>query len=50
VNSLKQIAGIYFSIKKFQDAKGGGKSLPSSQDPGPRIHGVINWTLAHEDP
>ena len=52
VNSLKQIAGIYFSIKKFQDAKEWQKKVLAVDAKDPEAAytiGVIDWTLAHEN-
>ena len=52
VNSLKQIAGIYFSIKKFDDAKEYQKKVLAVDPKDPEAAytiGVINWTLAHEN-
>jgi tetratricopeptide (TPR) repeat protein len=52
VNSLKQIAGIYFSIKKFQEAKEWQKKVLEADPKDPEAAytiGVINWTLAHEN-
>ena len=52
VNSLKQIAGIYYSIKKFDDAKAWQKKVlavdPKDAEAAYTI-GVIDWTLAHEN-
>ncbi len=52
VNSLKQIAGIYFSIKKFPEAKEWQKKVlavdPKDAEAAYTI-GVIDWTLAHEN-
>jgi len=52
VNSLKQIAAINFSIKKFNDAKEYQKKVlavdPKDAEAAYTI-GVINWTLAHEN-
>jgi len=52
VNSLKQIAGIYFSIKKFPEAKDYQKKVlaadPKDAEAAYTI-GVIDWTLAHEN-
>lgn len=51
VNSLKQIAGIYFSIKKFDDAKEWQKKVlaadPKDAEAAYTV-GVIDWTLAHQ--
>jgi tetratricopeptide (TPR) repeat protein len=52
VNSLKQIAAIYFSIKKFDEAKDYQKKVLAvdSKDPEAAYTiGVIDWTLAHEN-
>jgi tetratricopeptide (TPR) repeat protein len=52
VNSMKQIAGIYFSIKKLDDAKEWQKKVldknPSDAEAAYTI-GVIDWTQAHEN-
>ena len=50
VNSLKQVAGIYFSIKKLDDAKVWQKKVLAvdSKDPEAAYTvGVIDWTQAH---
>jgi len=52
VNSLKQIAGIYFSVKKFDDAKSYQKKVLDVDPKDPEAAytvGVIDWTLAHEN-
>lgn len=52
VNSLKQIAGIYFSIKNFDKAKEYQKKVLSADPKDPEAAytvGVIDWTLAHEN-
>ncbi len=52
VNSMKQIAGIYFSIKKFPEAKEWQKKVLSVDPKDPEAAytiGVIDWTLAHEN-
>ena len=52
VNSLKQIAAIYFSIKKFDEAKEFQKKVLSVDPKDPEAAytvGVIDWTLAHEN-
>jgi tetratricopeptide (TPR) repeat protein len=52
VNSLKQIAAIYFSIKKFDDAKTFQKKVLQVDPKDPEAAytvGVIDWTLAHEN-
>ncbi|MGB6690313.1 MAG: tetratricopeptide repeat protein [Terracidiphilus sp.] len=50
VNSLKQIAGIYFSVKKYDDAKTWQKKVlavdPKDAEAAYTV-GVIDWTLAH---
>jgi len=50
VNSMKQIAGIYFSIKKYDDAKTWQKKVlavdPKDAEAAYTV-GVIDWTLAH---
>jgi len=52
VNSLKQVAGIYFSIKKLDDAKEWQKKVlalrPDDAEAAYTI-GVIDWTQAHEN-
>ncbi|MDR3740917.1 MAG: tetratricopeptide repeat protein [Terracidiphilus sp.] len=52
VNSMKQIAGIYFNMKKFNDAKDWQKKVlaadPKDAEAAYTI-GVIDWTLAHEN-
>jgi tetratricopeptide (TPR) repeat protein len=52
VNSLKQIAGIYFNIKKFDDAKVWQKKVLAVDPKDPEAAytvGVIDWTQAHEN-
>jgi tetratricopeptide (TPR) repeat protein len=52
VNSLKQIAGIYFSIKKLDDAKTWQKKVLAVDPKDPEAAytvGVIDWTEAHEN-
>jgi tetratricopeptide (TPR) repeat protein len=52
VNSLKQIAGIYFSVKKFDDAKAWQKKVLAVDPKDPEAAytiGVIDWTQAHEN-
>ena len=52
VNSLKQIAGIYLSIKKFDDAKEWQKKVLAVDPKDPEAAytvGVIDWTLAHQN-
>jgi tetratricopeptide (TPR) repeat protein len=51
VNSLKQIAGIYFSVKKLDDAKAWQKKVLAVDPKDPEAAytvGVIDWTEAHE--
>ena len=52
VNSLKQIAGIYFNIKKLDDAKEWQKKVLAVDPKDPEAAytvGVVDWTLAHEN-
>jgi tetratricopeptide (TPR) repeat protein len=52
VNSMKQIAGIYFSTKKFDDAKAWQKKVLAVDPKDPEAAytvGAIDWTLAHEN-
>lgn len=52
VNSMKQIAGIYFNIKKLDEAKTWQKKVLSADPKDPEAAytvGVIDWTLAHEN-
>jgi tetratricopeptide (TPR) repeat protein len=52
VNSMKQIAGIYFSIKKLDDAKAFQKKVLAVDPKDPEAAytvGVIDWTLAHRN-
>lgn len=52
VNSLKQIAGIYFSVKKLDDAKAWQKKVLAVDPKDPEAAytvGVIDWTEAHEN-
>jgi tetratricopeptide (TPR) repeat protein len=52
VNSLKQIAAIYFSIKNFDEAKDYQKKVLAVDPKDPEAAytiGVIDWTLAHEN-
>ncbi len=52
VNSLKQIAGIYFNIKKLDDAKTWQKKVLAVDAKDPEAAytiGVIDWTEAHEN-
>jgi tetratricopeptide (TPR) repeat protein len=52
VNSLKQIAAIYFSIKKLDEAKDWQKKVLAVDPKDPEAAytiGVIDWTKAHEN-
>jgi len=52
VNSLKQIAGIYFQMKKLDDAKEWQKKVLAADPKDPEAAytiGVIDWTQAHEN-
>ncbi len=52
VNSLKQIASIYYAIKKFDEAKEWQKKVLAVDPKDPEAAytiGVIDWTLAHEN-
>jgi tetratricopeptide (TPR) repeat protein len=52
VNSMKQIAGIYFSIKQLDQAKDWQKKvLDEDKNDAEAAYtvGVIDWTLAHEN-
>jgi tetratricopeptide (TPR) repeat protein len=52
VNSLKQIAGIYFNIKKLDDARTWQKKVLAVDPKDPEAAytvGVIDWTEAHEN-
>ena len=52
VNSMKQIAGIYFSIKKLDDAKEWQKKVLAVDPKDPEAAytvGVIDWTEAHQN-
>ena len=52
INSLKQIAGIYFQVKKLNDAKEWQKKVLAVDPKDPEAAytiGVIDWTLAHEN-
>jgi hypothetical protein len=52
VNSLKQIAGIYFQIKKLDQAKEWQKKVLAVDPKDPEAAytvGVIDWTQAHEN-
>ena len=52
VNSMKQIAGIYFSIKDLDDAETWQKKVLAVDPKDPEAAytvGVIDWTKAHEN-
>jgi tetratricopeptide (TPR) repeat protein len=52
VNSMKQIAGIEFSIKKLDDAKGWQKKVLAEDPKDPEAAytvGVIDWMVAHQN-
>jgi tetratricopeptide (TPR) repeat protein len=52
VNSIKQIAGIYFSVKKLDEAKTWQKKVLAVDPKDPEAAytiGVIDWTEAHEN-
>ena len=52
VNSLKQIAGIYFNIKKLDEAKTWQKKVLAIDPKDPEAAytiGVIDWTEAHQN-
>ena len=52
INSMKQIAGIYFSVKKLDDAKEWQKKVLAADPKDPEAAytiGVIDWTEAHEN-
>jgi tetratricopeptide (TPR) repeat protein len=52
VNSMKQIAGIYFNIKKLDEAKTWQKKVLAADPKDPEAAytvGVIDWTEAHEN-
>jgi hypothetical protein len=51
VNSIKQVAGIYYQIKKLDDAKEWQKKVLAADPKDPEAAytiGVIDWTEAHE--
>jgi tetratricopeptide (TPR) repeat protein len=51
INALKGIASLYFSIKKFDEAKAWQKKVLAADPKDPEAAytvGVIDWTLAHE--
>ena len=52
VNSMKQIAGIYLNLKKYNEAKDWQKSVLKEDPKDPEAAytiGVIDWNLAHEN-
>lgn len=52
VNSMKQIAGIYFNMKQFDQAKDWQKKVLQADAKDPEAAytiGVIDWTLVHEN-
>jgi len=52
VNSIKQIAGIYYQIKNYDQAKDWQKKVLAVDPKDPEAAytvGVIDWTLAHEN-
>src|SRR5579862_6391682 len=52
VNSMKQIAGIYFNVKKLDDARTWQKKVLAVQPKDPEAAytvGVIDWTQAHQN-
>jgi tetratricopeptide (TPR) repeat protein len=52
VNSMKQIAGVYFNIKKLDDAKEWQKKVLDEDSSDPEAAytiGVIDWTEAHQN-
>ena len=52
VNSMKQVASIYFGIKKLDDAKVWQKKVLAEDPKDPEAAytvGVIDWTQAHEN-
>jgi tetratricopeptide (TPR) repeat protein len=52
INSLKQVAGIYFSIKKLDDAKRWQKKVLQEDPHDPEAAytiGAIDWNLAHDN-
>ena len=52
INSMKQIAGIYFSIKNMDQAKDWQKQVLAKDPKDPEAAytvGVIDWTQAHEN-
>jgi len=52
INSMKNIASIYFQIKKLDDAKAWQKKVLAADSKDPEAAytvGVIDWTQAHEN-
>ena len=52
VNSLKQVAGIYYNLNKFDDAKTWQKKVLAADPKDPEAAytiGSIDWRLAHEN-
>jgi tetratricopeptide (TPR) repeat protein len=52
VNSLKQVAGLYFSVKNLDEAKVWQKKVLAVDPKDPEAAytiGVIDWTLAHQN-
>jgi tetratricopeptide (TPR) repeat protein len=52
VNSLKQVAGIYYNLNKFDDAKAWQKKVLAVDPKDPEAAytiGSIDWRLAHEN-
>ena len=52
VNSLKQVAGLYFSVKNLEEAKNWQKKVLAVDPKDPEAAytvGVIDWTLAHQN-
>jgi tetratricopeptide (TPR) repeat protein len=52
VNSLKQVAGIYWSVKNFDEAKAWQLKVLAEEPNDPEAAytiGVIDWTLAHQN-
>lgn len=52
VNSMKQIAGIYFNMKQFDQAKDWQRKVLQADSKDPEAAytiGVIDWTLVHEN-
>jgi tetratricopeptide (TPR) repeat protein len=52
VNSMKQVASIFFSVKNFDDAKLWQKKVLAEDPKDPEASytvGVIDWTMAHQN-